>query len=110
MVSGFSFPRRLSWLILLCVGVMMLAWAAPLLVGALPDSHLVWSPDSNQTVTDPHDVHTHLGEMLDEPLIFPSIGGAILHRLMSSFLAARPTIWTRSPLPLIHPPSILISI
>jgi hypothetical protein len=110
MVSNFFGSRPLAQLAAFCVCAMMLAWVAPLLGEALLGSHAAWPLASSQIVTDPNDAHTHFGEMLDEPLIFTSISGAMLHRLPSSFVAARPTVWPWSPLPLIHPPSILIFI
>ncbi len=109
MVSGFSSPKHLSWLTLLCASMIVLAWAAPLLVDVLPDSHPTWPLSSSQAVIDPHDMHTHLGELLDEPLIFTSLGSAILHQLRSSCVAARPTTWAWTALPLLHPPSVLNS-
>ncbi len=110
MVSDIPFPRRLSWLALLSVCAIVLAWAAPLLTDALHSFHAAWPLNSNQAVTDPHEAQAHLGEMLDEPLIFTSIGGTTLHRLMFSFWQAYLMFWAWSPLPLIHPPSALNSI
>jgi hypothetical protein len=106
MVNGLSSPRRLSWLALFCASMIVLAWAAPLLVDALPDFHARWSLNSSRATTDPHDAHTHLGEMLDEPLLLTSISGTALHQLTSSFLTLHLTIGTWSPLPLFHPPSV----
>ena len=109
MVSRTSLPRHLARLALFCACMMLLAWAAPLLVDALLNSHAAWPLTSSRTVTDPHDIHTHLGEMLDEPLLLTSISFTALHRLISSFLTIRLTIGAWSPPPLLHPPSVLNS-
>ena len=109
MVSRFSSPQHLGWLTVLCVSTIVLAWVAPLLSDALPDSHSARPLNSSQAVIDPHDMHTHLGELLDEPLLFTLSGSALLHQLLSSFVTARPTIWAWTALPLLHPPSVLNS-
>ncbi len=107
MVSGASFPRRLSWLALLCACAVVLAWAAPLLTDVLHSSRADWPLDSSQTVTDPIDTHAHVWEMADDPLILASIGVTAIHRLIFSIPPVQPSAWAWFPLPPARPPILL---
>ncbi len=107
MVSGASFPRRLSWLALLCACAVVLAWTVPLPADVLHSSRADWPLDSSQTVTDPTDTHAHVWETTDEPLILASIGATAIHCLIFSFPPVHPSAWAWSPLPLARPPIVL---
>ncbi len=110
MVSSTSFPRRSSWLALLCASLVILAWAAPLMTDT-PESYLKDRPMTpGQEATDPAGSHSPLCDVTDEPVLLASIGGTAVSRLMFSFQPAQPIAWAWSPLLPIRPPIILNAI
>ncbi len=109
MASLMSSSRQTTWLVLVCISILLLAWAMPLLIDALQDALHDQRVRSNQAA-DPIDSPSSLWDVTDEPFIWPTLGGVAMPRLTHSFQPIDPTARAWSPRLPIRPPIVLHSI
>ncbi len=110
MLTNVHLSLRFSRLALLCAWLVMLAWAAPVLVvvsGDLPD-FLKFSQEHQ--ASDPADVPVETEDASDDPVIFFVAGRAGLLPLTFALRASQLTEQAWSPPSPVRPPNNLITI
>jgi hypothetical protein len=110
MINITHFSLRLSSLALLCACMVMLAWAAPVLVvvsGDLPD---ILRLSQEHQASDPADVPIETEDASDDPILFLSAGKAHLLLLTFELRTSRVTEQTWAPPAPARPPNYLITV
>ena len=110
MINTPHLSLRLTWLALLCASVVMLAWAAPVLVvvsGVLPD---ILKLSQEHQASDPADMPVEIEDASDDPAIFPSADKAGLLPLTFELRSSQLTEQAWSPPSPVRPPNNLITI